>query len=110
MNCTYRHCDTELTGKQKKFCSINCKNKHHVSLARKRLKVRAVEYMGGQCARCGYDSHPAALDFHHRDPSEKDFKISNGNTIAWDKVKVELDKCELLCANCHRIEHADIGE
>lgn len=58
-----------------------------------------------KCNRCGF-AHPAALDFHHIDPNTKDFnmaRVSKGNK---DKIIAEIAKCEVLCANCHRIEHA----
>ena len=68
------------------------------------LKKRAVEYKGGRCEVCGYAKSVAALDFHHVDPSQKDFAISS-KVGKWDRIKQELDKCRLLCANCHREEH-----
>lgn len=76
-----------------------------VSEARRKLKVKAVEYKGGKCEECGYNKSHAALDFHHTDPTSKDLQISNGNYRQWDVVRVELDKCRLLCSNCHREEH-----
>lgn len=73
---------------------------------RKQIKKWAVEYKGGKCERCGYDKCIAALDFHHRNPNEKDFAISDKNIkLNWEDIKKELDKCELLCSNCHREEH-----
>jgi hypothetical protein len=57
-----------------------------------------------QCIKCGF-SHIAALDFHHRVPSEKKFELAN----IWGKTRKqileELEKCDVLCANCHRILH-----
>lgn len=67
-------------------------------------KQRYVEYKGGKCELCGYSKSLAALEFHHRDPNQKDFRVS-GKNVSWEKVKAELDKCQLLCANCHREEH-----
>ena len=64
-------------------------------------KLRAVEYKGGKCQRCGYSAYYGALEFHHRDPSQKDFTIGHVNR-KWDNIVAELDKCDLLCANCHR--------
>lgn len=72
---------------------------------RRRMKARAVEYKGGMCEVCGYTKCQAALEFHHRDPLEKDFRISQGNSWSWAKIQPELDKCALLCATCHREEH-----
>jgi hypothetical protein len=58
-----------------------------------------------KCERCGF-SHPAALDFHHKDPTQKSFGISANKHIGEEKILKEIEKCEVLCANCHRIEHA----
>lgn len=67
----------------------------------------AINYKGGHCQLCGYDRCPEALEFHHLESSGKDFGISNkGYTKSWNKVKKELDKCILLCANCHREVHS----
>jgi predicted HNH restriction endonuclease len=73
-----------------------------VSEARRKLKIRAIEYKGGCCqiVGCGYKKSYAALQFHHPDPNEKDFQIS-GRNITWEKIKPELDKTMLICANCH---------
>jgi hypothetical protein len=77
-----------------------------VQKRRKRLRERAVEYKGGQCSICGYNRCIEALEFHHLNPSQKDFGISNkGYTRSWEKVKMELDRC----ANCHREVHAEVA-
>jgi hypothetical protein len=75
---------------------------------RKRRKLKCIEYMGGSCEKCGYDKSPAALEFHHRDPNTKDFGMSEGENRSWDKTMVELDKCIMVCANCHREIHEEI--
>ena len=72
------------------------------------LKIRSVEYKGGECNLCGYKKCIQALDFHHINPSEKDFTISCKYNLSWDKIKNELDKCILVCSNCHREIHSDI--
>lgn len=79
-----------------------------VAKRRKRLKEMAVEYKGGKCQNCGYNQCLEALDFHHQDTKkDKNFGIaSKGYTRSWKKVYEELDKCLLLCANCHREFHA----
>jgi hypothetical protein len=61
---------------------------------------------GLKCEVCGF-SHPAALDFHHIDPSQKKFGISI-NKHNKKEVLEEIKKCKILCSNCHRIEHASI--
>lgn len=68
------------------------------------LKERAVAYLGGRCAICGYDKCPSAFDFHHVDPDEKDFVVSSKSS--WEIIEPELQKCVLLCATCHREVHA----
>ena len=58
---------------------------------------------------CGYDRCQWALDFHHLDPSQKEFGISmDGITRSWERVQKELDKCVLVCSNCHREIHAGL--
>jgi len=81
---------------------------NQVHLRRKKVKRLLVEYKGGKCEKCGYNKYVEVLDFHHRDPNEKDFGISaHGNTLNLEKAKKEVDKCSLLCANCHREEHIE---
>ena len=66
------------------------------------MKIRAVEYLGGKCIKCGYDECVEALDFHHLDASSKEFSISGNFNRSWDSIRLELDKCAILCARCHR--------
>ena len=69
----------------------------------------ALEHLGKKCQVCGYSRCEAALDFHHLDENKKNFGLSqNGMTRSWDKTKEELEKCVLLCSNCHRELHAGI--
>lgn len=58
------------------------------------------------CSRCG-ENHPATLDFHHSDPSEKEFDIHSAVSRGWGKQRIldEIERCEVLCANCHRKHH-----
>lgn len=71
------------------------------------LKAKGVAYLGGKCMDCGFVGHPAIFDFHHRDPNLKSFSIANQKCTSFDKVKDELDKCDLLCSNCHRMKHVN---
>jgi hypothetical protein len=111
--CLY--CDSDVnpeTGlpkrgpKKSKFCSKTCNSNLRVDKWRERTKIRAVEYLGGKCARCGYSKCMWALQFHHRDPEMKKFTISScwRHVRSWDVIQQELDKCTLLCANCHAEE------
>lgn len=80
--------------------------KEAVTKRRKDLMQKAIEYKGGKCISCGYKKCSRALNFHHLNPKTKSFGISaRGITRAWAKVQEELDKCVLLCANCHAEVH-----
>ena len=80
-----------------------------VSKRRRTIKALAIDYKGGKCQICGYDKYQGALDLHHKDRKQKEFSISdNGHSRSWERVKKELDKCMLVCANCHREVEAGI--
>lgn len=80
-----------------------------VSLRRKKIKEMAISLLGGQCFFCNYKRCHSALDFHHLDEKNKKFGLSkDGITRSWEKTKAELQKCILVCANCHREIHAGI--
>ena len=73
---------------------------------RKELIEKAKAYKGNCCQKCGYNKCDSALEFHHIDPSTKLFGISqDGSTRSWIRIKSEVDKCVLVCANCHREIH-----
>jgi len=76
---------------------------------RRKTKEKAVAYKGGKCLLCGYLKCMRALEFHHLDPKEKEIKISDNTTHTWEKLVKELDKCVLLCSNCHVEVHAGIA-
>ena len=69
-------------------------------------KREYVRLKGGKCQKCGYDKCLGAFDFHHINSDDKLFNIAK--RFSPEKMKEELDKCILLCANCHREEHTDI--
>ena len=73
----------------------------------RKLKRKMVELMGDICNDCGVKYPDVVYDFHHIDPSKKDFTI--GKSRNWSKIEKELEKCEMLCANCHRIRHFHNG-
>ena len=82
--------------------------KKAVAKRSKMIRIKAIEYKGGKCTHCGYDRCFDALEFHHVD-GRKDFSISqDGLTRSWARVENELKKCILICANCHREEHAKL--
>jgi len=79
----------------------------NVTTWRKNLKRRALQLFNNKCACCNYDKCAAALEFHHLEPEHKDFSISKAYSEpkAWDIIVKELEKCVLVCANCHREIH-----
>jgi hypothetical protein len=110
-------CHGELIGKQKKFCSLECKNSKHQNylyqkIRAKERKLQLIRDLGGKCSICGYKRNMAALLFHHRDGKTKRFKV-DARTLAnraSENVKKEIAKCSLLCSNCHlEIHHPDMG-
>lgn len=92
----------QLQGRNRTRCN-SCNTK----IRRYRNKIRAIELLGGKCNRCGYNTHPAALEFHDKDPLQKEFTIGKVANKSWESIKQEIQKCELVCSNCHRIEHSD---
>lgn len=69
-------------------------------------KYKAIQLKGGKCVMCGENRLPA-LCFHHRDPELKGFGLDSRSFTdrRWDKLEPELEKCDLLCHNCHSIIH-----
>jgi len=73
---------------------------------RQKLKRKLIIYKGSKCEKCGYDKDcPGAFSFHHRDPKEKDFGISNNLGKSKKEIYEEVDKCDLLCVRCHAELH-----
>lgn len=81
-----------------------------VTKRRRALKTQAVQHMGGKCFHCNGIFPNCVYEFHHTEPEHKDFGLgAKGVTWGWDKIKTELEKCIMLCSNCHRIEHFSKG-
>ncbi len=76
-----------------------------VNIRRFKIKQQCIEYKGGKCEKCHYNKCPAAMVFHHLDPLKKDFGIGGSHCRSFEKLKIELDKCILLCQNCHNEHH-----
>lgn len=91
----------KFTGKMK----TTCKRCHSKDIGSRLIKAReaAIEYKGGKCEVCGYNTYRGALEFHHKDPSQKD--PTGLRAYKLDRLFAEVDKCVLLCSNCHREEH-----
>ncbi len=96
---------------RQKACELDGRRRRRVEAViswRKRAKKRLVEYKGGSCQICGYNRCINALEFHHLDRNKKDFTIA-GKSISFEKIKSEVDKCILVCSNCHREIHEKEG-
>jgi hypothetical protein len=98
----------------KESCAIKAKlwrnnNKEYIQEKqredKRKRKLWSIEYLGGVCSNCKETYHPAVYEFHHIDPTTKDRDPSKMMSLSLVKLTTELDKCVLLCANCHRIEH-----
>ena len=89
--------------------SDNKTRKHQKTILRRSMKVQAIKLLGGKCSICGYNKCLDALEFHHEDPSVKEFKLGSGNTMSWKIYKSEALKCILVCSNCHKEIHSNLG-
>ena len=110
-------CQQALSGRQRRFCSLKCKNadtnhRHQSYFNQQRRgllrKLQLVAEAGGKCVTCGYSRNLAALAWHHEDPGKKGFQLdllSLSNRSERD-IRLELGKCVLLCANCHAEIHS----
>lgn len=96
-------CDEKFEGRSHaKTCSYKCRR----NLYRQNLRKEIDDYKVSKgCFKCGYDKHPAALDFNHIDPETKEFNIAHAGAIGIGRKRIyeEMEKCEILCACCHRI-------
>jgi hypothetical protein len=80
-------------------------NNERVAEKRRDNKRQLIFAFGGKCQRCSYDRCIGALEFHHRDSSQKEFNVGSGNTKSLAKLMIEAAKCDLICSNCHKEEH-----
>lgn len=99
----YKRRNDKNLGSYCKDCAIL-----QTSQRQRQLKQDAIDYKGGKCLACSYDKYQGALEFHHLDPKEKEFTLAHVRHTSFNKIKSELDKCILLCSNCHREIHANI--
>jgi len=83
--------------------SYRCRKCRAEAVVRRRRRVKQilVAEAGGCCRLCGYSRCPAALEFHHLDPSTKEFSLAQRGARSIERLRVESRKCVLLCSNCH---------
>ena len=113
-------CGKKLDGKKMKFCSLSCKQKDFYRnrggksntsfrqfIRAASRKMELIDLKGGKCEMCGYDKNISALEFHHIDPSTKKHNLDSRflANSSYEKIAEEVDKCMLLCSNCHKEIH-----
>jgi hypothetical protein len=74
----------------------------------KQRREWAINYKGGKCLDCNQVYPPYVYDFHHLDPASKDIDWSKMRIVKLETMIAELDKCVLLCSNCHRHRHYSV--
>ena len=102
LNCSKstvaHHCNA--TSRKKAYARKKSAHQNHTKLLK--------EERGGACEICGFNTSLRALQFHHINPAEKSFKISEYRGAAIETLRVEADKCALVCGNCHVMIHQKI--
>jgi len=115
LNCICRICgkhyqyvyeNSVSIGNHSKNVCNSCRANHR----RFALKDKMIAYKGGHCSICGYKKCNRALTFHHLDPNQKDFNFAGNHSRKWEKIQIELDKCILVCQNCHCEIHAGVTD
>lgn len=84
---------------------------HKYQRDKRKLRWPSVfKYAGEKCAHCGLSEpeHPEIYDFHHKDPTLKERQIAELLRGSEKKLYEEIDKCVMICSNCHRKEHAKL--
>lgn len=109
-------CKCGVSGKENfysssKYYCKSCWNKE----THRRQKQKFIDYLnekrqGIKCERCGYDKGLWGLAFHHRDPNQKEFSIDKNRGKNKEELYKELDKCDVLCHNCHAEVHAEMRD
>lgn len=91
-------------GHKKSICGA-CHNAEVIKKGQENKRF-AIEYLGGACIKCGYNKYDCSLDLHHINPKEKDINFATKRGWSKERLTKELDKCVLLCSNCHREFHS----
>ena len=90
-----------IGGRSGKPYNKDCPKAVYAKEYRNRNLAKIAKIKESGCIQCGYNAHPETLQFHHMDPSTKKFGIGSSVMRSWEKLQAEINKCVLLCANCH---------
>jgi len=104
---TCQSCGRQYEYHRSKGCTASLCNSCLVNERRFAVKVKIVAVLGGKCVDCGYGRCLAAMHVHHLDAADKEFNLSGAHARSWASIEAELQKCVLLCANCHATRHHD---
>lgn len=110
-SCLCKDCDRSFFYERSKGGSKDKCNSCWTAEKRRKIKQDLVEYKGGICECCGINNKEflSIYDFHHKDTKEKDILISGSYCRSIESLKKEVDKCMLVCSNCHRIIHEGLN-
>ena len=97
---------SKFYGNKRSICG-KCHNKYTIEKGNE-LKKKVVEYLGGGCINCGYNKFMCSLDIHHKDPKTKDKNFLSKRGWSWSRIEIEINKCILLCRNCHQAFHSGL--
>lgn len=105
-----KHCGETDKNKFVDWCYTLCKSCNNIRSSKYvvQRKLDCIKYKGGKCSICGYNKYYGALEFHHLDPNIKENGKQAITNIKKEFLYEELDKCVLLCSNCHREVHANL--
>lgn len=93
-------------GHKRRMCGA-CHNAYNIKQGQDK-RLRAVKELGGRCLTCGFDRYPCSLDIHHENPKAKDPNFRSLRGWSWEHIQIELQKCVLVCKNCHAAIHAGL--
>lgn len=101
---------TQKDGTRTRLCKPDCKDCHNVRNKQQIEQMLSDLGVVWKCVRCGYDTCRASIDFHHINPADKDFVIASRWTISKQRLTEEVNKCIILCKNCHGEYHAGMWQ
>ena len=97
---------TKFYGHKRNMCGP-CHNAYNTKRGQDR-RLQAIKELGGKCQVCSFDRYPCSLDLHHLDSRTKARNFRSMRGWSWERILAELEKCILLCKNCHAALHAGL--